>query len=102
MVTYSNNFLNQIRTVRAFELGVYGMLAASLIGHVFFLNGQVSLNDVALLTIGIVFGLMVSVGGTPLTETHKTAEASQRAEVVSWQGRKQADTSTHDDTRHAA
>lgn len=59
------NYLGKQKT-KILELTLYTIAAVLLIGHVFFLDGFVSASDVAMVSLGIVFGVMATFSWTPV------------------------------------
>ena len=77
------------------ELGAYIVLASALIGHVLFVDGQVSAGNIVLIAMGIVFGIMASMTWTPFSTRLDKPVALDLAEVFSF--RKHSNTNKADD-----
>lgn len=82
MNAYSVKFLKH--NSKNIELAAYVLLASGFIGHIFFLENQVSAMNIALIAIGIVFGVMASVNWTPLTQRMSQPVRFELAEVFSF------------------
>lgn len=82
------------------ELGSYSLLSFCLIGHVFFIESQITFLNIALLGLGTVFGMMLALGWAPISEQLPKPVSQQLAEVMTFHSRK--DDNAQDDNRHAA
>jgi len=107
MNTYSVNKLSSKLNRKHIELAVYVLLTVGLIGNLFEINGLVTMLNVTLVAIGIFFGMLVSVGWTPLSGNHEPENSDKAAKILAFQGdNSQSDSnkasSAHDESKHAA
>lgn len=71
-------------TLKHVELAVYAILALCLIGHLFYVDSQISAINVGFVASGILFGLMVAVGCTPVSRQISTPGTLNLAEVFTF------------------
>lgn len=83
------------------ELGSYGLLAVCLIGHVFFIESQLTFLNIALLGLGTVFGMLLTLGWAPITEQLPKPVRTQLAEVLSFDSNEKT-TTKQEHNQHAA
>ena len=72
------------QNLKNIEMAAYVLLASGFIGHIFFLESQVSAMNIVLLAIGVVFGVMASVNWTPLSARMSQPVRFELAEVFSF------------------
>ena len=90
------------QTIKHAEIAAYALLALGLIGHLFFVDSQITAINIALLTSGIVFGMMVAVECTPVSKRIPVPDTLNLAEVFSFSQDAKEHTETSADGRRAA
>lgn len=83
MNAFNVNNLKYIPKLKNIETASYVSLAALLIGHVFFLEGLMSADNIMLIAVGIIFGAMASVSWTPVWNQINRPANINLAEVLS-------------------
>lgn len=91
-----------VQLFRKIELSAYIVLASVLIGHVFFLGGQMSAGNIVLIALGILFGVMASVTWTPIINLLAKPVFPELAEVFAFKKRRDSDKRGEMDDRRAA
>ena len=104
MHTFNTSHFRNRNFLKYLELTVYSLIAVILIGNLFELSGLVNLYNVTLLTLGTIFGLLVSVGWAPLTRKCKSEDPETLSHTANIQTEPKQDQkpSDHDENRHAA
>ena len=98
----SVNYVQRNLNLKHLEIAAYAVLAICLIGHVFYLESQLSAINVALLTGGIIFGMMATVAWTPIAERFSVPGAFNLAEVLSFSRGSKPDADPDMNDRRAA
>lgn len=83
MNTRGNIALKKTRRFQIIEVATYAVLASCLIGHVFFLQSEISAINVAMIGLGIIFGTMATMYATPISQGLAKPVAFHLAEVFS-------------------
>lgn len=76
-----NNPLN--RNTRRMEIAFYYVLAICLIGHVFYIDGPLSMLNFALLACGVVATMLAVTAWTPLADRFTDVKPLKLAKVFS-------------------
>lgn len=98
----ANSFihLKNFQWKTALENSVYIGLASVLIGHVFFINGEVNYINAALVMIGIVFGTLAIYRLTPLNNWLSGKDVATPADILYFTREQPTDTHRPDDGTH--
>jgi hypothetical protein len=66
------------------EIAAYIILAICLIGHVFFIQNQLTAVNLILLGWGTAFAMMVAIKWTPLSNRFSVLKSGNKAEIISF------------------
>ena len=68
---------------RSLELTLYVVSAGVLIGHVFFIRGQMEVINVSLILVGTVFGFMTTFGLAPISNFAYNSKTKISPQILS-------------------
>ena len=99
------NSVNHTRKLRwdwRLEVVLYAVMAACLIGHVFFIDQQINALNVSLILIGIIFAYMATSALTPIANSLHDSGSSVSTNLFSFVLKKDKWRHSAQDTKHTA